>query len=131
MEPAYVNKFKCRSGCSECCGPIPFEDTFIEKFQDYIQVEPLQSECLSNTMVLPLCPDGSCLFLVREDHRCAIYEVRPLVCRVYGTALNLPCVWVKPNGNPRSPGQSRRIRRQIRGKLVEGCIFVDRHREGQ
>jgi Fe-S-cluster containining protein len=32
---------------------------------------------------LPLKPDGSCMNL-RADNSCAIYEVRPEICRVRG-----------------------------------------------
>jgi Fe-S-cluster containining protein len=34
---------------------------------------------------------GICPYL--EDERCSVYEVRPLICRLWGVVDSMPCLW--------------------------------------
>jgi Fe-S-cluster containining protein len=35
---------------------------------------------------------GRCNYL-NDGGRCSVYEVRPLVCRIFGASDKLPCIW--------------------------------------
>lgn len=36
--------------------------------------------------------DGTCPMLT-ADQRCSVYELRPLVCRLWGMSEQMPCAW--------------------------------------
>lgn len=65
----------CQGLCSESCGPIPAGD-FEQR-----RLERESGKALS-------CPD-SCSMLV--DRRCSVYDVRPMICRLWGVTEDLPC----------------------------------------
>lgn len=54
---------------------------------------------------------GKCGYL-NDRGRCDVYEVRPLVCRVFGASQKLPCIW---GCKPRQPLLSER---------EEGLLFL-------
>ena len=85
-----------------------------------VQTEIIGGFDLGNETV-PETADGLCAFLDRKAHRCAIYEDRPQVCREYGQIPELPCPYVKANGNPRSPAKVRRMQRRI-GHQVDDAM---------
>jgi len=64
-----IPSMKCKEGCSDCCGPVPFTDAEWEKVKD----KPKRKA------------DGSlkCQFLI--DGICSIYGARPYICRIFGT----------------------------------------------
>ena len=69
---ARIPSFKCKEGCTECCGPVPFSAWE----QAQVKVEPgrLGRPC-------PYLGETGCL----------IYENRPLMCRLYGTVPEMKC----------------------------------------
>jgi len=64
--------FKCKPGCYDCCGPIPFTRWEWKQVKDKRKATSLT------------CPYAS-------DKGCAIYEDRPIMCRLYGTVKGLEC----------------------------------------
>ena len=43
----------------------------------------------------PVWDDGTCVYL--KDGKCSVYEIRPHVCRIYGTDPEvLPCEYLYP-----------------------------------
>lgn len=101
--------WKCIEGCkAECCGIFPFQERFFLKLKDRMQVEPLEI-ISSDGLATPLTDDAYCAFLNRETRQCAIYDVRPKVCREYGQAPRLPCPYVSLNGMPRTAIDSFRM----------------------
>ncbi len=84
--PKIVNKTcngKC-SSCGECCADIlPIDDYEIKKIKDYIKTHQIK-ECkhipvVCNYSVLDL----TCPFRDNENKKCAIYPVRPAICRCF------------------------------------------------
>jgi hypothetical protein len=53
------------------------------------------------------------VFFDRENHKCAIYDERPEVCRLYGMIDRLPCPHFKRSGNPRSPASQNITMKKI------------------
>lgn len=72
---AKVPTFKCKEGCTDCCGPVPF----IKAEWDKVDVKKdLKPGCLD-------CP------YAKADGGCEIYEHRPFMCRLFGTVEDLAC----------------------------------------
>jgi Fe-S-cluster containining protein len=116
--------FKCKEGCSECCGCIPIPIEIFEKNRDKFQVIPKEIVRTQQGMTA-ITSDVFCIFLNRETNKCMIYDERPQVCRDYGEKDNprLACVYFKPNGNPRSEAMQKRVQRYI-NHLVDRAIKV-------
>ena len=66
----------CEPGCVNCC-------------INTIQFSPSEGKRMGGYDW-----NGSCPHLV--DGKCAVYENRPLVCRIYGTSETLPCSGCTP-----------------------------------
>lgn len=77
-----IPSFKCKPGCNDCCGPIPISfheaaqipdgGAKIEAhYEQILKAKDLSSACMT-------CPHSTIL-------GCAIYETRPLMCRLFGT----------------------------------------------
>ncbi|WP_439182205.1 YkgJ family cysteine cluster protein [Carboxylicivirga taeanensis] len=77
----HQNNMACKKGCDMCC--LNF-DVFPIEF-DYIkqQVEALYPDVLSQQAPEKL--GEKCVFL--NEHRCSIYEARPIICRTHGYPL--------------------------------------------
>lgn len=74
-------KVQCRGLCQEACGPIACSET--------------EAAIMARHSGRPLSFDartGRCNYL-NDVGRCAVYPVRPLVCRVFGSSEKLPCLW--------------------------------------
>ncbi len=69
---ASIPSFKCKEGCTDCCGPIPFSQWERKR----IKIEPGKSG-----KPCPYLGEGGCL----------IYEQRPFICRLFGTVPEMPC----------------------------------------
>jgi uncharacterized protein len=83
---------KCGQGCHECCAPglsvFGIEATVIRDFL----LKPENAERVRELALLERRDPflgGRCSFL-KEDGRCGIYEVRPIVCRSHGAPLTWP-----------------------------------------
>jgi len=84
-----IPAFQCKPGCIECCEEfgVPsrtqMED---ERIKKYVRANGLESHQRTGLR----CP-----YVTAAG--CAIYEVRPLICRLYGTSPNYLCkVRVQP-----------------------------------
>ncbi len=103
------------SKCPEpgsCCGPFQMKKGFIEEHKDKIQKKP-EKIVSGSWFECALCDDVACVFLNRKTKKCAIYEDRPEICRLYGISKNIriQCPWFKPSGNPRSEASRKQIQR--------------------
>ena len=68
-----IPSFTCKPGCAECCGPVPFSAWEISQMPEP-RLFSTGRGCPHST------PQG-----------CAIYEQRPLMCRLYGTVPEMRC----------------------------------------
>ncbi len=97
-----VPTFRCGQGCSECCGPVnwhPAEDRNIRRYLAK-HGRTYQVRRLDSMDVLAYVQHGDASGIICpyvKDHRCTIYLVRPLICRLQGVyPEKLPCPFVKP-----------------------------------
>ena len=108
-----MKKFECVENCSDCCGIIPFSPKLWEKFKHKarkeIKVYKFENE------VFAVDKNMKCAFL--KNNKCAIYDNRPKICRDYGLIEELPCPFIKSNGNKRSEAMTKRILRKTEKKF--------------
>ncbi len=90
-ERTKVNWKKLCKGCAKCCGPVPFKIQFYHDHTSLIQTKP-EREFVGAFpgMVVPITEFAVCVFLT-DAGRCAIYDERPMICRLYGTVPELKC----------------------------------------
>ena len=67
---------------AECCGPIPFNIFNFNRFK-YLIEKKYELEMLSDSVIIALTDDLSCIFL-NENYKCKIYENRPFLCKMFG-----------------------------------------------
>ncbi len=70
-----IPSFTCKTGCTDCCGPVPFTDT------EWALLTPEEQNRPFNGL--------TCKFVSAEG--CTIYDRRPLMCRIFGTVEDLQC----------------------------------------
>lgn len=117
--------FRCLENCGKCCGPVPIpEEVFNRNMQKidpakYGGVEvPVDDFLHINGDVFAVGKDGTCAFL-SEEKKCLIYGERPEVCRLYGLSNDprLMCMFLKPNGKPRSEASQKQIDRLLKNAI--------------
>lgn len=77
-----IPSFDCEPGCHACCGIVPFstkERDLVAAIRPMEQWEPFMDGSWVPTASLATF---SCPFLTASG--CGIYEIRPMVCRLFG-----------------------------------------------
>ena len=77
----------CKGLCWEFCTSVPVFPLELEQLEEKagrkLKTFPIGGATLTGP------PGAPCPYLVLR--RCTVYEVRPLICRVFGAAEGLPC----------------------------------------
>jgi Fe-S-cluster containining protein len=78
----------CRGLCVDSCGPIPAGHAERERMER-AHGRPLHATPVRTVIdgTLELCHECSML----EDGRCVAYDIRPMICRLWGIVANLKC----------------------------------------
>lgn len=87
------NVKKCKAAC---CGLVPIPNDLLHECVNLIQREiSLQVEVEDNNTIAT-DENFRCVFLTPE-YRCAIYDRRPQICRIFGTGDHplLQCRYIK------------------------------------
>jgi len=83
-----MKELPCHKCPGLCCGPVPLSsrrlkaiETHLDSLKDdeYLRLSTQERDNLT------------CAFYDTEKHRCAVYEERPQVCRMYGLTETLQC----------------------------------------
>jgi Fe-S-cluster containining protein len=81
----------CKGLCTEACGPLNMSEVERQRIADRGVDIPTPDVLIgSGSLTCPALVDG----------RCSVYEVRPLICRLWGAVESLPC----PHGCEVTPG---------------------------
>jgi hypothetical protein len=77
---------ECKGLCAESCGPIECSTRERERIAERGVRLPTMAEVVirdraGETLTCPALRDG----------RCSVYEVRPMICRIWGATAGLPC----------------------------------------
>lgn len=83
---AGVPGINCKGLCHASCGPIAASDREIDHFEKTTGKSfPDALKVLSSTEMR--CPHLNVL------NRCNVYQNRPLICRLWGIAEEMPCIF--------------------------------------
>lgn len=71
-----IPTMQCIAGCTDCCGPVPLTEYEAKR----LGVEG---------SFTPTDENGKCVFA--KGGKCSVYEMRPLMCRIFGTVERMRC----------------------------------------
>ena len=98
-----IPTFTCKDGCTTCCGAVPFsraEKKLLVAGGKWPVHKPLATDRF-------LCPFAS------SEKGCEIYELRPLLCRLFG-AVSDPILKCPHGCGPAKPLDSETARKIFR-----------------
>jgi Fe-S-cluster containining protein len=75
---------RCNAGCFDCCGPVPWHPDELARVKDRVPAEGVRMRHVGGGWHLMAGSDGMCPFA--SSAGCAVYDDRPLMCRLFGTA---------------------------------------------
>lgn len=74
---ATLPEMECKGLCQESCGPIGMTPAEWRRLKDLTGIEPTVDESLTCSML--------------KEGKCAGYEARPAICRLWGVEESMPC----------------------------------------
>ena len=76
-----VPTFKCLDGCADCCGPVMMSRLEMRRIvaRTDIPQHRLEAQWMLKKGCLN-CP------LLTPDKKCSVYDIRPAICRVFGSS---------------------------------------------
>lgn len=85
----------CQGRCAESCGPIAMSALERQRIEARgVKLMPLAMTCPALTQL----------------GRCSVYEVRPLICRLWGLVEQMACPWgCRPEGGFLDDATARRL----------------------
>lgn len=90
----------CSTCTAKCCGPVPLAKERMKIIGDYLDTLPQERiDQLRNQYRSPL----TCSFVDMSNYTCAIYPVRPEICKAFGRIEKLICPVVGHVVNPLLP----------------------------
>jgi hypothetical protein len=102
---AHIPPVPCKGLCHESCGPIgltPAEQTRLRKAG--VRVPDSAVRLKLGLPIAATCPALTPL------KRCAAYEARPMICRLWGAVESMPCPWgCQPEGGLLPDAEGRRL----------------------
>ncbi|MEN8117504.1 MAG: YkgJ family cysteine cluster protein [Bacteroidota bacterium] len=86
LEEHHSKHMHCKAGCDLCCMDYNIFPVEFYAILNSLKEKDIKPETLISTT------DEQCIFL--NNHRCAIYRDRPIICRTHG----LPLLFMNDNG---------------------------------
>jgi Fe-S-cluster containining protein len=77
-----IPSFTCREGCHECCGIVPFSTDERNRVAVSRPLEQWEPFVDSSWVPAAALSSFKCPFVGKDG--CSIYELRPMVCRLFG-----------------------------------------------
>jgi len=100
---AEIPRLNCQRKCQECCGPIAMSGIEWFNLTQYLGYRPIVPRVVADKAAMGTIPYRfgttvfmecvTCPLLNPHDGSCMAYEVRPLICRIWGTVPKLRCPW--------------------------------------
>lgn len=93
-----VPRLECKGKCQESCGPIDMSDRERDIIKEFCIKNNITYHHIEHVTIDKLLQDFAksdaelmCPFL--KENKCSIYQVRPLICRLWGNVDSMPCLW--------------------------------------
>lgn len=74
-----IPSMDCKEGCGSCCGYAPATTTEFNRIMRYVRANG----------IVPVDQGMTCPF--HQGGKCAVYEVRPLSCKLFGHVEGITC----------------------------------------
>ena len=85
---AQIPDIDCKGRCHTSCGPIRMSDRERSRIKETYKVTIRNSSGYDYPpQRVPSCP------ALTEDKRCSVYDLRPLICRLWGAVEGMPCTY--------------------------------------
>ena len=83
LDTAYatIPSSNCKGLCQECCGPVGMTRLEWDRIIARVGKTPSPTPEQAKRLECPLLADG----------KCTVYDIRPLVCRLWGVEPSMPC----------------------------------------
>lgn len=94
-------RMNCKGLCQECCGPIGMTQFEWRRIVERLGREPVETKEMplrassgqtvarDAVITLPPGPNLECPML--KDGRCSVYDIRPMICRLWGMTRTMQC----------------------------------------
>lgn len=109
---ATLPRLDCRGWCSASCGPIA------TSARERARIEERERRALTAEDPGPHCS------MLTETQRCRVYEIRPMICRLWGLVKGMPCPYgCRPDGGLLPDSEGKRLlleAERIGGRDEEG-----------
>lgn len=84
---ATLPRLDCRGWCSDSCGPIA------TSMRERVRIEQHARRAITAEDPGPTCS------MLTAEGRCGVYEIRPMICRLWGLVQRMPCPFgCRPEG---------------------------------
>lgn len=94
---ASLPKLACRGWCSASCGPLAMSVRERSRITEQAR-QPVSHDV-----------SGTCSLLT-DLQRCSVYEIRPMICRLWGMVERMPCPYgCRPDGGLLPDSEGRRL----------------------
>lgn len=95
---AELSQIQCKGRCAESCGPIAMSP---------LERQRLKERGIEITPLTPTCP------ALTQIGLCSVYDVRPMICRLWGLVEQMTCPWgCRPEGGFLDDATARRLLRR-------------------
>lgn len=79
MKLPVLPRMRCDTGCGDCCGPVPVDALELHRVREHARAKGITPK--AQGIVCPFYQEG----------KCAVYEVRPTLCVLFGHLRGLKC----------------------------------------
>lgn len=110
----------------DCCTFVPMPAIIFFTMKEKIVRKVSDVIFITEEDVLPVTKDRKCCFLT-HDLKCNIYDVRPEVCKLYGTIENLQCPYITIEGELRDKKQIKEMKRSVATELKKNMEEILDH----
>lgn len=88
---AAVPKIECRKRCFAACSFIPLHVAELKRITDNskVSIETMEYMDDPDVKMIKTVGDDRCPLLIFNE--CSVYELRPLICRMYGVVESMRC----------------------------------------
>lgn len=119
----FADKWECVPDCGLCCEDhVAFTPRLLKTHKKDMQRTITREEQFGD-YVMARTEDSMCVFL-KPDKRCAIYKLRPVVCRSYGRHPQMQCPYINSMGERNDDATTQMLlenhERERRERLAQG-----------
>ena len=110
---AMIPEIECKGLCAQSCGPIMCEPAEADRLGVGQRIVEVNGHVVA---AIPFDRKLRCAAL--RNGRCTKYDLRPTICRLWGVAESMPCLWGCVPERVLSDAEAREILARARTAVV-------------